>query len=126
MKTCRCIMVFVMVFVACVSYSEADSRQEGLPDTGQTVCYDEGGNAIDCSTDGYVGQDANYEGTQMSFQDNGDGTVTDLNTGLVWQKTPDYTRYGFDEAKTYVESLEIGGYTDWRLPTIKELYSSTG
>lgn len=41
----------------------------------------------------------------------------------MWQKTPDFQRHQFYDAFNYVEELEIGGYSDWRLPTIKELYS---
>lgn len=96
-----------------------------LPDTGQDICYDTAGSAIDCpdETSEYFGQDASHQGAEMKYKDNGDGTVTDLNTGLMWQKTPDFKRHKFDEAREYVDDLETGGYTDWRLPTIKELYS---
>ncbi|MRX64526.1 DUF1566 domain-containing protein [Maribacter sp. RZ05] len=96
-----------------------------LTDTGQDVFYDADGNEISepSEEDDYYGQDAQYTGRQSSFQDNGDGTVTDLNTGLVWQQTPDYSRYNYYDAFDYVDQLEVGGYDDWRLPTIKELYS---
>jgi hypothetical protein len=96
-----------------------------LTDTGQDVFYDNDGNVISTpgESDDYYGEDAQYTGTQPSYQDNGDGTVTDLNTGLMWQQTPDYTRYGYYDAFDYVDELTTGGYTDWRLPTIKELYS---
>lgn len=96
-----------------------------LTDTGQDVFYDSDGNEIiqPLEGDDYFGQDAQYSGVAPSFQDNEDGTVTDLNTGLMWQKTPDYERYQYYDAFDYVEGLEIGGYDDWRLPTIKELYS---
>lgn len=96
-----------------------------LPDTGQNVCYDTSGSTIECpeETSEYFGQDASYQGAQMKYTDNSDGTVTDVNTGLMWQKTPDFKRHTFDGAKEYVASLKVGGYTDWRLPTIKELYS---
>ena len=96
-----------------------------LTDTGQDVFYDADGNEISTPSEGedYYGQDAQFSGTSSSFQDNGDGTITDLNTGLMWQQTPDYERHNYYDAFDYVESLETGGYTDWRLPTIKELYS---
>ena len=96
-----------------------------LTDTGQDVFYDADGNVIlePSEEDDFYGQDAQYTGTQSSFEDNGDGTVTDLNTGLVWQQTPNYSRYNYYDAFDYVDELEVGGYTDWRLPTIKELYS---
>lgn len=96
-----------------------------LTDTGQDKFYDKDGNEISQPVDGdeYYGQDAQFSGTASEFHDNNDGTITDLNTGLVWQKTPDYQRHQYYDAFEYVEQLEIGGYTDWRLPTIKELYS---
>lgn len=96
-----------------------------LTDTGQDVFYDADGNVISTPAEGedFYGQDAQFTGTSSSFQDNGDGTVTDLNTGLMWQQTPDFERHNYYDAFDYVDGLETGGYTDWRLPTIKELYS---
>lgn len=96
-----------------------------LTDTGQDVFYDDDGNVISkpSESDNYYGQDAQFTGTASSFQDNEDGTVSDLNTGLMWQQTPDFERHNYYDAFDYVDGLEIGGYTDWRLPTIKELYS---
>lgn len=96
-----------------------------LADTGQSVFYDNDGNEIStpAESDDFYGQDAQFSSTAASYQDNGDGTVTDLNTGLMWQQTPDYERHQYYDAFDYVDDLEIGGYTDWRLPTIKELYS---
>lgn len=96
-----------------------------LTDTGQDVFYDDEGNEISAPNAGedYYGQDAQYSGIEPSYMDNGDGTVTDLHTGLMWQQTPDFERHNYYDAFDYVDGLETGGYTDWRLPTIKELYS---
>jgi hypothetical protein len=94
-------------------------------DTGQTACYDDM-DAIVPPEEGqaFYGQDAQYDGFQPAYQDNGDGTVTDLNTGLMWQKTPDLdNKYTYTEALAGAESFDLAGYDDWRLPTIKELYS---
>jgi len=72
----------------------------------------------------FYGQDAHYQGFEFSYKDNGDGTISDLNTGLMWQKTPDFGRkMKWDEAHTYADSLRLAGFLDWRLPTIKELLS---
>ena len=91
-------------------------------DTGQNDCYDNQ-TRIACPGAGrsYYGQDAQYEGNQATYRDNGDGTVTDLVTGLMWQKG--FTRSGFSEAEELAEKATTGGHTDWRVPTIKELYS---
>jgi hypothetical protein len=93
-------------------------------DTGQSKCYDNR-RQISCPkpTERFYGQDAQYDGFQMSYRDNGDGTVTDLVTGLMWQKTPPAEHYTWDEAAKYAENLQLAGYDDWRMPTMKELYS---
>ncbi len=94
-------------------------------DTEQALCYDNVGE-INCPLPGepFFGQDAQYQRRPMAFQDNGDGTVTDLTTGLMWQKTPDFANLReWTEAQTYADSLQLAGYDDWRAPTIKELYS---
>ena len=58
------------------------------------------------------------------FTDNGNGTVTDHKTGLVWQKG-EPGPMTWDTALDYCEGLSLGSKTDWRLPNIKELHSLT-
>lgn len=70
----------------------------------------------------FYGQDAQYDGRQPAYRDNGDGTVTDLNTGLMWQRDPG-EKVTWDAAVAGAGTFRLGGHTDWRLPTIKELYS---
>ena len=92
-------------------------------DTGQTTCYDNT-QEITCPSEGeaFYGQDAQHAGNQPGYVDNGDGTVTDLNTGLMWQQA--YSgKMTWDDALAGVETFSLAGYDDWRLPTIKELYS---
>ncbi len=82
-----------------------------------------------------VGYDSNYNksseyyvravrGGQAWLLDNlvinGDGTVTDKNTGLMWQQKT-AGKMTWKDALSYCENLELAGYDDWRLPTIKEL-----
>lgn len=93
-----------------------------VTDTGQTSCYDAAGYAVACAA-APAGQDAHYQGRAFAFTDHGDGTVTDDNTGLRWERSPDFTRVGFAAAAERCAALELGGTTDWRLPTIKELFS---
>lgn len=94
-----------------------------IVDTGQAICYD---NSAEMSCPGslerFSGQDAQYLGNQPGYADNGDGTVTDLNTGLMWQQDPG-EKMTCDEALSGEASFHLAGHTDWRLPTIKELYS---
>ena len=96
-----------------------------VTDAMQTNFFDNEGNIIDEPMPGelYYGQDAHHQGILPSYSDNGDGTVTDNNTGLMWQQTPPSNKLTYDEAVEYVENLELGGYSDWRLPTIKESFS---
>jgi hypothetical protein len=58
-----------------------------------------------------------------AYIDNGDGTVTDNGTGLMWQKATAPGHYRSFEARGYCNNLELAGYTDWRLPTVEELES---
>jgi len=114
----------------------ANAKNYTVVDTGQTKCYDNS-KKIPSPNPGepFYGQDAQYNGNQPSYTDNGDGTITDLNTGLMWTKSPDWNRDGvinyedkmtYEEALAFVERLNKEnylGYNNWRLPSIKELYS---
>ena len=55
------------------------------------------------------------------YVDNRDGTVTDANTNLVWQKSEDGVARTWANASPYCENLVLGGYADWRLPRVDEL-----
>ena len=83
-----------------------------IVDTGQTQFYGEP----------RQGQDAQYTASKPSYKDNGDGTVSDLVTGLMWTQDPGEKKT-FDEAVADASKCRVGKHTDWRLPTIKELYS---
>ncbi len=56
-----------------------------------------------------------------SFRDNGNGTVTDMVTGLMWQQTTPDNMMTWQQALAYCEGLTLGDHTDWRMPTVKEL-----
>ena len=93
-------------------------------DTGQTSCFS-ASKAITCASTGrpFHGQDAQYQGDTPSYRDNGNGTVTDLNTGLMWQKGLDGKKVTPEQAEEMARNMTLGGYRDWRVPNIKELYS---
>ncbi|MCM8780542.1 MAG: DUF1566 domain-containing protein [Candidatus Omnitrophica bacterium] len=57
---------------------------------------------------------------KYAFRDNGDGTVTDLNTGLMWKKE-ESPELNWEEAMRYCQELDLAGYNDWYLPSIKEI-----
>lgn len=54
---------------------------------------------------------------------NGDGTVVDVATGLIWQQQDDGVRRNHSNAIAYCQGLNLAGLNDWRLPNIKELAS---
>lgn len=94
-----------------------------IVDTGQIRCYNNR-TEIEYPKAGrhFFGQDAHYNGNQPTYRDNGDGTVTDLVTRLMWTQNPGGKKT-FGQAVAGASVCQIGGYDDWRLPTIKELYS---
>lgn len=86
-----------------------------LPDTSQVV-----------STTTTFGEDSDYTTTPsanpQSFTDNGDGTITDNVTGLMWQKA-DAGEMTWENAVNNAGTVTTGGYSDWRLPNPHELMS---
>lgn len=62
------------------------------------------------------------------FIDNGDGTVTDTKSGLIWVKNPHTDlsdkfkeRFNWRDAIQACKDLDFAGHKDWRLPTVEEL-----
>ncbi len=91
--------------------------------TGQTLCFDNSA-SIPCPTQGqeFYGQDGSIAGVAIQYQSNPDGTVTDLVTGLVWTQAL-YPETDWVTAVASASNLTVGGFKDWRLPNIKELYT---
>jgi hypothetical protein len=127
----RSFFMFTVLVCMAVAVPALAADWNPLPDTGQTKCYDVAGNEIACPAAGQPlhGQDAQYHGPAPSYTDNGDGTVTDNNTGLVWMKSTADTntdgsitsddRLSWQDAIDYCAGLGGG----WRLPTYTELES---
>ncbi|MCP4752100.1 MAG: DUF1566 domain-containing protein, partial [Proteobacteria bacterium] len=99
-----------------------------LPHTAQTTCYNTAGAEITCpDPENSLAQDGSYIANQLSFTENGDDTVSDNVTGLMWQQSDDNTARTHADADTYCDNLELpaSGFTDWRLPNIRELLRMT-
>ncbi|MDA0118152.1 Lcl domain-containing protein [Vibrio sp. T11.5] len=117
-----------------ISWTSSANLTYPIVDTGQTECFDIKQASSTCPTSSAdtFGQDAQYVGNHPTYQANIDGTVTDKMTGLIWSSTTDINNDGkinandklsYQEAIEYVDKLRLAGYDDWRLPSIKELYS---
>ncbi len=104
------------------SCGQSGSGSYKIVDTAQTKCFDDRMEiAAPAKGDVFYGQDAQHEGNAPSYTNNGDGTVTDNVTGLMWQKA--YKVMSYPEALKAIESFRYAGYNDWRIPSIKEAYS---
>ena len=58
------------------------------------------------------------------FTDNGDDTVTDNNTKLMWSKNANlYDVQEWNQAESLSDGTTLAGHSDWRLPAISELKS---
>ena len=114
-----------------------------LPKTGQATCYNESGAIIDCSGTGQDGElQSGVTWPNPRFTNNGDQSVTDNLTGLIWTKDADLMKTrdpSFDtdgtpqdgvvtrqHALNYIKKLNsenYQGHNDWRLPNRNELES---
>ena len=132
--------VAALSFSACgggASSSGADAGADGgsgaearfpLVDTGQTSCYDNSTElACPAAGEAFFGQDAQSAGAQPSYTQSGDGlTVHDNMTALTWEQRYEAGQQYWTDAQNNCAALntpKYGGFADWRLPTIKELYS---
>lgn len=75
------------------------------------------------SNTGYVRCSRGQALPVSTYVDNGDGTVSNQATGLIWQKVASETALTWKNALSYCETATTGGYSDWRLPNIRELVS---
>jgi len=103
---------FLLLFITSIAFGQSVTKSiRLLPDTGQTTSY--------TTT---FGEDNDYTINSPSYTDNGNGTITDNVTGLMWQQL-DGGEMTIENAPNYCSSLTLGGYTDWRLPTPIESFS---
>lgn len=127
------VALYCALSVVPVSRNAVQAATVDLPQTSQTTCYDATGTEIACPGTGQDGDSrVGVAWPQPRFTDNGDGTLTDNLTGLVWlqnARCPSYQYWA--DALTWANTLANGvcGLTDgsvsgdWRLPNILELES---
>jgi hypothetical protein len=112
-----------------------------FPATGQTSSFPPTFKITDAPVhdDGFV-----KAGGALRYQNNGDGTITDLNTGLMWEQKIKGAlgaeglhdvnkKFPWDSAATTIwdwlegvnteGGIGLGGHNDWRIPNVKELQS---
>ena len=104
-------LIASLLFICSVSAQVVQKTMKRLPDTGQTQSFT-----------ATFGEDHDYSINTPAFTDNGNGTITDTITGLMWQKGDGGER-SFESATAYADSLQLGGYSDWRLPLPQEIVS---
>jgi hypothetical protein len=125
-------LIVAPLVLFCIIGASARSCVSHVPQTGQTACYDKSGKEIGCEegSDGYLQRGLPWPNPR--FTDNGNGTVTDNLTELIWLK--DAGAGGsmtWNEALTYCNNLAADGSDltdgskagDWRLPNVRELNS---
>ena len=105
---------FILALGLCSALSAQKSvvkSLDKLPDTGETTSYTN-----------TFGEDHDYTINAPGFKLFTNGTVIDTITSLQWQKT-DGGEMTIESAAIYCDTLTLGGYTDWRLPTAAEGFS---
>jgi hypothetical protein len=116
------VLSLLLIFIS----SFAFAGTVNLPTTGQTNCYDTAGAQIFCTGTGQDGEiQAGVEWPSPRFTDNGDETMTDNLTGLMWTKNANLpnSKVAWAQALDYCNNLTLAGFTDWRLPNANELES---
>ena len=94
-------------FVRAVRGPLASMPPGAILKTGQTQCWDSAGTEIVCAG---TGQDGEFQkGTAQSYADNGDGTITDRATGLVWERLGSFDSSRIPATRTMSTTTPIRG-----------------
>ena len=126
-----------LALIATPAFAAGPALPYAIVDTGLDRCYDNQGEMLPPkSGQPFYGQDGNFQAHPASYTISADAvTALDNTTGLTWQRVPETNVDGilthadkltFEEALVQPAKLnaaKFGGFSDWRLPTIKEIYS---
>ena len=121
----------VVPLIALLAPSWLLADDASVPVSGQTTCYDGSGLVIACVGSGQDGElQSGMDWPVPRFVDNNDGTITDRLTGLAWLQNGEVfgpgSRMEWEDALYNVALANANaylGYSDWRLPSIRELES---
>ncbi len=132
-------MILAISTLSVFFFSSGNAQPYRIVGTGVTDCYNNS-TLVACpalASSPFYGQ---FPGLNLpSFLDNGNGSISDLNTGLTWQSSPDANgnnngvvekadklTWPQIQARVLVlNTSNYAGHDDWRIPSIKELYSLT-
>jgi hypothetical protein len=126
-------LLSLLLLVSALASPSIAAGDSSFPATGQRKCWNSAGAKVACAGTGHDGQ--HRAGAAMLLRDNSDGTIADLNTGLVWEKMSRdggihdrSTLLTWDQALAKVAALNtppcFAGHCNWRLPNVKELHST--
>ena len=122
------VLVSIGLVLSCTDTSNSDDLPYKIVDTGVTAFYDNNREISYVPGSGSVfnGQDATYCGNQprYSFVDSEQKVVRDENTGLMWMRyLSPQGKMTYEQAKRTYHLVNLGGFNDWRIPNVKELFS---
>jgi len=115
-------------------YSYANGKLIGTLEGGVTIIIPKTGQTTKVRDGDDGDYEAGYAIGASRYRDNGDGTVSELVSGLMWVKEPgaiggvfgsagNPAKMIWNDAIDNCEALTYAGHSDWRLPNIFELCS---
>jgi len=127
-------VVTLVLFLIVLPIAAQAAPPASIAQTGQTACWNESGNVVNCSGTGQDGEiRAGVTWPKPRFVDNGNGTVSDNLTGLVWLKNANcFGPQNWFSALSAANNLANGSFCglvdgstpgQWRLPNRTELES---
>jgi hypothetical protein len=116
----RLLTLLIWSFLVLMSGCKEDRQNQLLSTTKE---YDTTTEASDLwSKVGGIPDSSASDGIKpMSYTDNGDGTITDNVTKLIWQKMATSYYPTHADAIDYCKNLQLAGFSDWQLPDVRSL-----